>query len=140
MTHSTNKKTCFTGGSCTDATAYVYDEDISISCIITGILNSMPIIITKNGQNIAAINEHREVQYLSPSTNFKIVIKQAENITLSLVFRNVTCENDGIYEVQVNSTAFNGVNITGSLMIIGKEVIVVICVTQHVRSTVSGKD
>ncbi|CAG2224126.1 HMCN [Mytilus edulis] len=114
-----NNQNC-PGGSCTDATAYLYDEDISISCIITGRLNSMPIIITKNGQNIAAINEHREVQYLSPSTNFKIVIKQAENITLSLVFRNVTCENDGLYEVQVNSTAFNGVNITGSLMIIDR--------------------
>ncbi|XP_076098968.1 uncharacterized protein LOC143068637 [Mytilus galloprovincialis] len=108
------------GGSCTDATAYLYEKAISISCIITGMLNPMPIIITRNKQNIAAINEHREVQYLLPSTDFSLVITQAENINLSLVFGNVTCEDDGLYEVHVNSTAFDGVNITGSLMTIDK--------------------
>ncbi|XP_063427238.1 uncharacterized protein LOC134710771 [Mytilus trossulus] len=114
-----NNQNC-PGGSCTDATAYFYDENISISCIITGMLNPMSIIIARNGQNIAAINENREVQYISPSTNFSIVIKQAENITLSLLFENVTCEDDGLYGVHVNSTAFKAVNITGSLMIIDR--------------------
>lgn len=82
-------------------------------------LNPMPIIITRNKQNIAVINEDREVQYLLPSTDFSLVIAQAENINLSLVFGNVTCKDDGLYEVHVNSTAFDGVNITGSLMTIG---------------------
>ncbi|XP_052103565.1 uncharacterized protein LOC127737073 [Mytilus californianus] len=119
------------GGSCTDATAYLYDDTISIACIITGMLNPMSIIITRNGQNIAGINENREVQYLLSSTDFSIVIKQAENITLSLLFENVTCEDDGFYVVHVNSTAFYGVNITGSLLIIDKPTVPVFYVNPN---------
>jgi hypothetical protein len=46
------------------------------------------------------------------------IIKETE--TVSLYFRNVTCNEEGIYRIEVQDGTFNGLDIMGTLSIKGK--------------------
>lgn len=83
----------------------------------------MPALITTavkhNEQDIAILKETKDVQYVV-ETDIVISVVYDENTTISLYFRNVTCEAEGIYRIEVQDDTFNGLDSMGTLSIKGK--------------------
>ena len=87
------------GGSCISASVYLHGDSVYIVCTITGMAALITMTVKHNEQDIA-------------------ILKETE--TVSLYFRNVTCNEEGIYRIEVQDGTFNGLDIMGTLSIKGK--------------------
>jgi hypothetical protein len=73
------------------------------------------------GWFIAETAHHSEAPEFTPGyTDIVISVVYDENTTVSLYFRNVTCNEEGIYRIEVQDDTFNGLDIMGTLSIKGK--------------------
>jgi hypothetical protein len=75
--------------------------------------------VKHNEQDIAILKETDDVQYVV-DTDIVISVVYDANTTVSLYFRNVTCNEEGIYRIEVQDDTFNGLDIMGTLSIKGK--------------------
>ena len=107
------------GGSCISASVYLHGESVYIVCTITGMVALITMTVKHNEQDIAILKETKDVQYVV-DTDIVISVVYDENTTVSLYFRNVTCNEEGIYRIEVQDDTFNGLDIMGTLSIKGK--------------------
>ena len=111
---------CFiVGGSCISASVYLHGESVYIVCTITSMAALITMTVKHNEQDIAILKETEDVQYVV-DTDIVISVVYDENTTVSLYFRNVTCNEEGIYRIEVQDDTFNGLDIMGTLSIKGK--------------------
>lgn len=107
------------GGSCTSASVYLHVDSVYIVCTITGMAALLTMTVKHNEQDIAILKETEDVQYVV-DTDIVISVLYDENTTVSLYFRNVTCNEEGIYRIEVQDDTFNGLDIMSTLSIKGK--------------------
>lgn len=79
----------------------------------------LTMTVIHNEQDIAILKETEDVQYVV-DTDIVISVLYDENTTVSLYFRNVTCNEEGIYRIEVQDDTFNGLDIMSTLSIKGK--------------------